>query len=84
MPKITRKADTPYTGRDEDGDQDFTLEPGESIEVSEAKARQLREDFPDDFDVAGAAKSRTARETPAKGTGAKRRTASRPRRTTSD
>lgn len=40
-----------------DGDELVTLKPGESVEVSDAKAAQLAEDRPHEFEIAAAAAS---------------------------
>lgn len=50
MPKITLTHDEPYSGTDQGaGGQRLDLQPGDVADVSEAKAAQLLEDFPDRF-----------------------------------
>lgn len=59
---ITRTADEPYHGFDQGADNHpVSLEPGESVEVSEAKAEQLAADFPADFAIAKPAAKRRAK-----------------------
>lgn len=48
MPKITAKQF--YAGADVATGEEFSLEEGESRDVSAEKAEQLKRDFPDRFD----------------------------------
>ncbi len=54
MPKITLTHDEPYGGFD--GDKRLDIKPGDSADVSDAKAKQLLDDFPDRFKKGSARK----------------------------
>ena len=62
MAKITNNGEEEYAGWD--GDTLVRAAPGEEIEVSDEKAAQLLEDFPDLF---GKAKSSTAKKSSSSG-----------------
>jgi hypothetical protein len=51
MPKITLVADESYHGTD--NGKPLDMQPGDSADVSDAKAAQLFEDFPDRFKKGG-------------------------------
>ena len=56
MPKVT--CITPDGYRGYDGTTEVIVEDGGTIDVSDAKAAQLKEDFPDWFDFSGKAPRR--------------------------
>lgn len=58
MPKITHVGDNPYSGYDHgNAGKLIDIAPGETVEVSTAKAEQLLADFPDWFKKARGGKS---------------------------
>lgn len=70
LPKITLTGPDPYRGYDPETGEQISLAPGESAEVSQAKADQLAEDFPGQFKVSaadGGRPRRTAERKPRKG-----------------
>lgn len=60
MPKITLTHSEPYLGTDHGNDNKrLELQPGEGADVSDVKAAQLLEDFPDRFKKGAPRRSRT-------------------------
>lgn len=62
MPAVTFVGPESYSGRD--GDKQFRLEVGDTVDVSEAKAAQLAADFPDWFEINGKAPAEPKAQAP--------------------
>ncbi len=69
MPKIKLVHDEPYNGTDPATGQRLELQPGDTADVSDAKAEQLLADFPDWFKPARGRKADPPTDPPASGDG---------------